>query len=303
MALDPRHMSLFLEVVRAGSFSGAAEKRNLTQPAVSVAIAQLERALGARLLDRTRSGVSLTAAGVLVLRRAEAIETHLAAAKAEITAREMGIAGPLTVGGTPGALVSLVPNAVRQIAGEHPNLALHIREGSDAELMKLLRVGKVDLLVVTTRVDSMPDDVVEIDVCSDGFVIISRPDPQRWTPPVSLYDLRNEAWVLPAVGGAFRRQVDAMFLAANVPMPHDAIRCDSLATTKEIVRTSDYISLLPQRVVAAEIGHGLLTGVELREQPVRRWIGVRVLSKDRHAPLTKAFTRALALPDEHNLRL
>ena len=297
MALDPRHMSLFLEVVRAGSFSGAAARRNLTQPAVSVAIAQLEHALGARLLDRKRSGVSLTAAGALVWRRAEAIETHLAAAKAEVSAREMGISGPLTVGGTPGALVSLVPNALRYIADEYPNLALHIREGADADLMKLLRAGKVDLLVVTTRVDAMPDDVVEIDVCSDSFVIVSRPDPPRWAPPVSLHDLADEAWVLPAVGGAFRRQVDAMFLVANTAMPHNAIRCDSLATTKEIVRTTGYISLLPQRVVAAEIGHGLLAGLELREQPVRRWIGVRVLAQARNDALTKAFTKALAMQD------
>ena len=298
MHVDPRQLSLFLEVVRAGSFTGAAEKRNMTQPAVSMAIAQLERALDARLLDRTRTGVTLTPAGVLVLRRAEAIESHIAAAATEVKASQSGISGPLIVGGTPGALLSLLPSALRHMAAEFPNLALHIREGADAELLELLRSGKVDVAVGTTRVDAMPPDIAEIDVCSDSFVIVSRPGRRKIGHPVALHELVDESWVLPAEGGAFRRQVDALFLAGDFPMPRNVVRCDSLATTKEIVRTNDYISLLPQRVVATEVRHGLLETIALREQPLRRWIGLRVLKQAMSSPLTAAFASALAAQDE-----
>ncbi len=111
--IDPRALRTFLAVCRANSISGGARLLNISQPSVSIAIAQLEQSIGATLLERSRAGIALTAEGRVLLRRAQAMEGLLKDAEEELRLSRQGIAGPLRVGGTPGALVSLLPGAVR----------------------------------------------------------------------------------------------------------------------------------------------------------------------------------------------
>ena len=68
--IDPRALRMFLAVCRANSISGGARLLNISQPSVSSAIAQLEQAVGAQLFARSRTGISLTAEGETLLRRA-----------------------------------------------------------------------------------------------------------------------------------------------------------------------------------------------------------------------------------------
>jgi DNA-binding transcriptional LysR family regulator len=93
---------------------------------------------------------------------------------------------------------------------------------------------------------------------------------------VSLRDVAALPWVLPEAQGAFRRQVDALFIAAQTPVPANVVRCDSLLTTKAIVRLSDRITILPRQVAASELSIGVLRGIEIREAAFQRSIGVRL---------------------------
>jgi LysR family transcriptional regulator of abg operon len=88
LRLDPRHLRILLTVVRLGSFSAAARSLNMSQPAVSMLIAQLERAVGAQLVERGRQGAIPTQAGRILTRRAEMIETVLDLARAGDRARQ-----------------------------------------------------------------------------------------------------------------------------------------------------------------------------------------------------------------------
>jgi DNA-binding transcriptional LysR family regulator len=93
-----------------------------------------------------------------------------------------------------------------------------------------------------------------------------------------LSEARDLRWVLPAAAGAFRRQLDALFLAAEVPLPLDVVRCDSLLTTKAIVSGGTHVTILPDDVVAAECASGTLRAIPLVDAPVNRTIGVRRLA-------------------------
>jgi LysR family transcriptional regulator, regulator of abg operon len=93
MTFDPRHVEILLAVTRAGSFSQAARELNLSQPSISAAIAQLERAAGVRLLDRGRHGAAPTRAGALLVHRAHALEHVLQQAQRDLELQARGVAG------------------------------------------------------------------------------------------------------------------------------------------------------------------------------------------------------------------
>jgi DNA-binding transcriptional LysR family regulator len=275
--LDPRALKTFLAVCRENSISGAARMLNISQPSVSVAISQLEHQLGATLFERTRTGIRLTPAGTALLRRAEAMDGLLREAQTEVALARDNISGPLRIGGTPGALVSLVPNAVNRLEQAGIRFALHVIDRPDSVLMELLEKREIEIAFVTTGLDSPPEAIEERSFASDPFDLIVGRQNDHLPATLSLREARELKWVLPDAAGAFHRQVDALFLAADVPAPRDVIRCDSLLTTKAIVRGGRHVTILPRRVAAAELSVGVLRAVQLTDAKILRKVGVRTL--------------------------
>ncbi|MDE2301368.1 MAG: LysR family transcriptional regulator [Sphingomonadales bacterium] len=291
--IDPRALRMFLAICRAGSISGAARRLAISQPSVSNAIARLEAKLGACLFERGRAGILLSAEGRALLRHAEAMEHLLANAAEEVAAAGRGIAGPLRVGGTPGALVSLLPPAVERLKREFSRFALHVIERPDSMLNAMLLRGEIDLAFVTTAIEAPPAGIDEITLARDPFALIVGPANAHLPGELALTDGGALSWVLPEAVGAFRRQVTALFIAAGVAEPADAIRCDSLLTTKAIVRDSDRVTILPRQVASAELSMGVLRAIAIREARFERSVGVRRLTAAALSPLGRALLAAM----------
>jgi len=290
--IDPRILRTFLAVCREGSISGAARWLNISQPSVSVAIAQLERSLGGGLFERGRQGISLTPAGEALLRRAEMMEVLLADAEEAVALARTGIRGPLRIGGTPGALVSLVPSAIaRMERADH--MALTVIEQADAQLTDLLRRGEIEVAVVTTGLEPPPSDMIERSIARDPFSLIVGRAHAHLGPVVSLKEVASLGWVLPQAAGAFHRQIDALFLAAETTLPADVIRCDSLLTSKAIVRRGKRVTVLPRGVVEAELSMGLLRAIPIADVPITRTIGIRTLAGRQLSELGSQFVAAI----------
>lgn len=290
--IDPRLLRTFLAVCREGSISGAARRLNISQPSVSVAIGQLEHALGGSLFDRGRRGIVLSAAGIALFERSERMDALLREAEEAVKLARQGVAGPLRVGGTPGALVSLVPAALGRME-QGGQVAVHVLEGSDAELADLLRRGEIEVAVVTTGIEPPPEDIVERSIARDPFALIVGRAHDTLGRSVALPQIADMAWVLPHAGGAFRRQIEALFLSAEVPLPLNVIRCDSLLTSKEIVRRSERVTVLPRGVVAAELSMGLLRALPIEGAEITRNIGIRMLAERALSDIGNAFVAAI----------
>jgi DNA-binding transcriptional LysR family regulator len=287
--IDPRHLRIFLEVCRQGSISGAARELNMAQPSVSVAIGQLESLIGTRLFQRSRTGITLERPGIALRRRAEAMDTLLANASAELALLEQDVAGPLVIGGTPGALASLVPAATIRLKALYPRVAIRILERPDANLIELLRNERIDLAIVTTGLEAMPDDIIEEPVLQDPFDLIVGRRNDHLPHSVTLASVASLPWVLPDAVGAFRRQIDALFVSTETQTPRDVVRCDSLLTTKAIVRNSDYVTILPREVAAAELSIGVLRAVRIEDVGFRRTVGFLRLGTRAPTPIAEAF--------------
>lgn len=289
MRLDPKALRLFLAVCREGTISGAARSEHLSQPSVSVAIGNLEHVLGTRLFDRHRQGIQLTPAGEALKRRAQAIDNLISTAQREVGLLQQDLLGPLVIGGTPGALATFIPQVLTPLMEKFPRFELRILERPDHELQELLRQYDIDLAVVTAGINESPADLEEQVVMSDTFAVIAGEQNTDIPDTVSLPELGEHSWVLPDAVGGFRRQVDALFVNAEAPTPANVIRCDSLLTTKSIVRNTRYITILPREVAMPELNTGALRAINIKEAGFQRHVGLVWLKERQFTGLAQAF--------------
>src|SRR5438874_5286291 len=133
LGIELRHFIALKAIAEEGTFGRAATRLGYTQSAISQQIATLERIVGQRLIDRPGGPrpVSLTEAGALLLRHADAIAARLQAAQADLTALEAGEAGPLRVGTYQSVSAKLLPALLREFHRGWPKVEIRLRESAD----------------------------------------------------------------------------------------------------------------------------------------------------------------------------
>ncbi|WP_131828911.1 LysR family transcriptional regulator, partial [Mycolicibacterium conceptionense] len=139
----------FLAVVDQGGFTTAAQQLNLTQPAVSRAVAGLEKELGLPLLRRHRDGVTLTAAGERAAEHARHAVSHLELMRTEVAALAGQLTGTLRVASLPFATGTMLAPRLRAFSDEYPGVTVHLIEGSEPEIRDWLERGAADVGVVS----------------------------------------------------------------------------------------------------------------------------------------------------------
>jgi DNA-binding transcriptional LysR family regulator len=102
--------------------------------------------------------------------------------------------------------------------------------------------------------------------------------------------------VLPRVGGGFQRQIQSLFINQQCSEPRNVVRCDSLLTTKAIVRKTGRVTILPRHVVEAELSVGVLRAIEIEQVTFQRQVGIRALAGTDLSPLAQRFIEALSQP-------
>ncbi|MAO79363.1 LysR family transcriptional regulator [uncultured Nocardioides sp.] len=143
--MDPRRLLVFREVARAGSLTAAARALGWTQPAVSQHLAALERSVALPLVLRGPTGTTLTEAGEVLLRRADAVAAELHAAGEELAALAQLRAGRVRLQAHPSAAATLVPDAVRALATSHPGVSVGLVEAEPPEALAAVEAGDADL--------------------------------------------------------------------------------------------------------------------------------------------------------------
>jgi DNA-binding transcriptional LysR family regulator len=139
-----RHLVYFREVARRLHFRKAAEALVIAQPALSRQIAQLEAALGLRLLNRSSRRVELTAAGSALLERVEPVLSALMRVPAELRAVAAGRVGRLRVAFTGLAMATVLPDILRRFHAGLPAIRLELNESPTSVQLAALQAGEID---------------------------------------------------------------------------------------------------------------------------------------------------------------
>ena len=177
LGIELRHLAALEAVAEEGSFGRAAVRLGYTQSAVSQQIAQLEKVVGSKLVERPGGprAVSLTDAGRLLLRHADAIVARLAAAQADMAALQAGEAGPLRVGILQSVGARLLPGLILRFKKEFPRVSVQVREGNTPEeLLPLVESGELDLTFAELPLPEGPFEWVEL--LRDPYVLMVAAD-------------------------------------------------------------------------------------------------------------------------------
>lgn len=159
--MDTRQMRCVVAIAEAGSLTKAAERLGLAQPALTQTLNRLEKELGTPLFTRSRRGATLTDAGLAVIDDLRSSLAYGDTATERARAMGAGRAGRLTIGFVTHAVYEVLPNALRRLRAEHPQLDVVLREMSNAEQVAALEGGRIDIALlhppvsVTARVHEL----------------------------------------------------------------------------------------------------------------------------------------------------
>jgi molybdate transport repressor ModE-like protein len=173
LGVEVRHFAALEAVAREGSFGRAAASLGYTQSAISQQIQTLERLVGERLVERPGGprAVSLTEAGTLLLRHAEAIVSRLHAAQADMAALAQGHGGRLRVGTFQSVGARVLPAVMRRFSAEWPDVHVELTESaSDEELQRLVERGELDLAFAMPPLVEGPFESKEL--LADPYVLL-----------------------------------------------------------------------------------------------------------------------------------
>jgi len=246
LGLELRHLAALEAVGRTRSFGGAARELGYTQSAVSQQIAQLERVVGQQLVDRPGGPkpVSLTEAGTLLLRHADAIVAQLDAAQADMAALAEGAAGPLRVGILQSVGARILPALLRRFREEWPRVDVQVHEEADvADLLRLVERGDLDLTFAELPLPEGPFESRE--VLRDPYVLlVSAKSELAQRDGVPLRTLTG----LPLIGWRTTNEPDR-FLRGHVSDLNVVFRTDDNGTLMSLVAEGLGAAVVPSLVV------------------------------------------------------
>ena len=160
--LNLDHLRTLMTVIELGSFSAAARRLNLTQPAISAQIRELEQRLGVRLIERVGKTARATAAGVEMLPHAEQLLSGADRALAAMRGYQAGYSGRVHVATGPTALRYLMPPVVLRLRETHPDIELVLTTGTTHEIAERVLANIADLGLTSLPVDDAKFAVVPV---------------------------------------------------------------------------------------------------------------------------------------------
>jgi molybdate transport repressor ModE-like protein len=231
--MDPRRLFTFRTVAHQRSFSRAARELALSQPSVSNQVAQLERELGTRLLERRPGGLRLTREGRVLLEHADAIAARFELAEAQLAVAAEGQRSHLRVGALPTALAGFVPAAIARLRLEHPDVTVTFDEGTSEELAAQVASGDLDLAIAyedAGATSQEPPGVRRHHLLHEQFLVALAPDHRlAHQPAVRLADLSGEDWIAALTDGLIVRACRAAgFEPRLVSITHEQLAIRAL---------------------------------------------------------------------------
>lgn len=237
-----RHLELLVALTDAGTMRAAATRLNLSQPALSKMLGEIEAGFDVRLFERTPQGLLATAAGHAAVYRARVILGELARGKDEVDALRTGAVGLLRLGTL--SVTATVPQAVVQLRKRLPGARVQVQEGRVREMIQRLLDGELDCvfgaitpeLLTSDQLSLLQPEVLLKDelcvLCAPGHAL-SRSRRLNWA------DLHAQAWVAPPKDTLVRQGLMTAFLNAGLEPPEPAIEVLSSVTVGSVLRLDE----------------------------------------------------------------
>jgi DNA-binding transcriptional LysR family regulator len=292
--LDLARLRIFRAVARQGSFTRAAEQLYLAQPTVSQQVQVLERELGTPLLLRLGRRVELTPAGALLLDYADRLLELAEEAVVAVAAAAGTAARTLQLGAGNTLATYVLPDLLRRLQWERPEITIQIQVGNTEELLELLERGRLELALV-----GMPaghQHLIAEPFLHDELVVIVAPDdPLAQRSSIELRGLESQTLFVREHGSALQAATATLLISARVE-PARRVELANLEAIKRSVEAGLGVAIVPALAVGREIAAGTLRTIRLASPPPPRSF-VAAWHRDRSlSPAAQAFLQVLRRP-------
>jgi DNA-binding transcriptional LysR family regulator len=255
MNIDLRQLRAFATIARLGSFTRAARVLNLSQPALTVQLRNLEAALGIRLLDRDSRSVALTRVGRELLATVERILHDLDAAVADTRGLAVHRHGVVRVAALPSYAAGLLADAISRFIGAHPGVRFVVKDAVSSRVLDLVKAEVADIGIAGSAqrdpeleiVHKFQDRMCAVFPAGHAIARCAAIGPRE----LALHPL-----VLMDPETSVRAVVDAAFAAAGV-MPTLACEATYMSTAVAMVRAGLGITILPESARETRSERGL----------------------------------------------
>jgi len=284
-------LKVFCDLVEAGSFSKAAEVHGITQSAVSQQVRAIEIRFGCSLLERSRSGVSLTPEGHAfhtacceTLAIWSGFEGCLKDLKNEVSG-ELRIASIFSIG------LHDLPARLEVFRARFPLVNVRVEYRRSVQIYEMVESGEADIGLVAYPA-KRPGTMFEV-FDEDDLVIICHPrHPLASRKRVALPAIAGEKFIAFEPDTPTRKMIDRYLRKAGVKI-QQVMEFDNIETVKRAVEIESGISIIPARTVATEVASGQLCAVQVESPKMKRQLATLVSRSHPRAPGMKEFIAVL----------
>ena len=259
-----RQVALMLAIDEHRTLRAAAQRLDVTQPAASKMLHELEDALGEALFDRVGRGLQLNAAGLAVVNTFRGLSNSLSALGHELHELRLGSAGKLFVGSIMVAVPTTLGDALIALKKRYPLLSIEVLIDTSDRLVDMLRKGTLDVVIARLPETSNASDhdclfrpiageVAAIVVaCSHPLAVRAR------KKPVDFSALLAYPWIVQPRGSPSRAMIEHEFVVHHAPWPLGLIETTSILVAAHLIAHSKMIAVIPQPIAVHYARHGQL---------------------------------------------
>jgi len=249
MRLKTRQLVLLVALDDVRNINGAAAQLNMSQPAASKLLKDLEDELGVLLFERLPRGIAPTGYGEAMIRHTRMALTSLTQAQDEIAALKSGLSGQVNVGVIMGPGMALMPPAIAKMNQQSPLLRIGVQQEESIVLLERLKRGDLDFLIarVIDHVDKaslLYEELSDESIC----VVVRDGHPLQSRKRLSLQELATQSWILSQHGSILRHRFDMMFRRNGLEPPTHVVDTTATMVIISLLQQSDFLHLVPRDI-------------------------------------------------------
>jgi len=273
--LRPRHLRLLVALDELRHIGKVAAHINVTQPAVSKMLGEMEKGLDLKLFERTPKGVTPTLYGECLIRHARRLLNDFSQARDELKGLLDGDTGRIRVGVLSNVVPALLPRSVALLKQRAPRTNVLLREGTMERLLPQLLQGELDLIVGRLAEKHALPELGGKVLSQEPVVLIARPGhPLARRKRLEWADVMHCPWVLPSSEGLLHEPLERTFEQHGFPMPADFVEALSVQFVLAYLQETDAIATMTRDIAHHYRRQGLVSVLPFNFPKLMRPLGI-----------------------------
>ena len=292
--LKTRQLLLLVALAEEGNIHRAAQVLNMTQPAASKLLKDLEDVLEVPLFERLPRGMRPTWYGETMIRHARVALASLNQAHDELAGLKAGRFGQVAVGCITAPGLTLLPPAVARVKREHPSLRVSLDIETSPVLLERLDQGKLDIVVGRLYEEHDKSNLRYEPLTEELVCAITRPGhPLSTLSGLTLRDVLSASWIVPPAGSVLRHRFDLMFQQDGLAPPVNVVETAALLFMTRMLQQSDMVAVVGADVAHYYASHGIVAVLPMAMPCHMDAFGIITRTDRLLSPAAKVMMRAL----------